>query len=101
MSEHNALDVEMELLRMRREHEERKAQRVQALTIDIDTRLSELWATAWEPDSPLEDLLRASEDAPTLFGHFLRAAYGRGYCDRSRELGESGELHRAHGYSAP
>jgi len=63
--------------------------RLERLEIDIDTRLRDLWDEAYRiPEWNLE-----------LVAAFMRAAYGKGYCDSLKE--ERGELLREHGYKVP
>lgn len=79
-----------------------KAERLQALEVDVDTRLADLWAMAWDEDTKIADALE-DEDVARAVGHMVRAAYGRGYCDALEEerQGRRGELATAHGYRAP
>lgn len=66
---------------------------MERVSIDIDTRLRELWALIWEICPP--------EDVSGKLGDFLRAAYARGYADAMNEVkeGRPGELARANGYT--
>lgn len=63
---------------------EQRATRVESLMVDVDMRLSELWAMTWVPDSVLEPLME--DDAMReAFGACLRSAYITGYRDALRE----------------
>jgi hypothetical protein len=69
----------------------RKHQRAQQLEIDIDMRLSKIWAEAVE---------MFEEESLQVVGAFMRAAYGAGYCDACREAedGEPQQMLIEHGY---
>lgn len=75
-------------------------ERVQRLEIDIDTRIMDLWATAYEEGSHIAPKLEADPELREMFGTFLRAAYGKGYTDALVEDadGRRSELQREHGY---
>jgi hypothetical protein len=77
------------------------SERLQALEVDIDTRLLNLWATALEPDGRLHKWLDDDEELREVLGAHLRAAYGKGYCDALLEdaNGRRSELSLAHGFS--
>jgi hypothetical protein len=64
--------------------------RTDLLQLDIDLRLSSLWA----------DALDIEEWDLESVGAFLRAAYGKGYWDALAEA-ERGELCKTHGYATP
>lgn len=64
--------------------------KIELLELDIDIRLSDLWretidVTDWDLES---------------VSAFMRAAYGRGYCDALTEA-VSGSLCHDHGYRVP
>lgn len=64
--------------------------RIDLLELDIDLRLADLWREAAEiGDWNLE-----------VVAAFIRAAYGKGYCDALTE-DEPGSLCHAHGYKVP
>jgi hypothetical protein len=63
----------------------------QRLSIDIDTRMADLWLEAWEWDDEW--------DLDSV-GLFMRLAYGLGYTDALTEP-SSATLHRTHGYRIP
>jgi len=69
----------------------RKNQRAQELEIDLDMRLSRIWAEAIE---------LFEEDSLETVGAFMRACYGAGYCDALYEArhGEPEKLLIEHGY---
>lgn len=68
----------------------RRPSRIDLLELDIDLRLTDLWHEASEiTDWNLE-----------VVGAFLRAAYGKGYCDSLTEE-SPGSLCAAHGYRVP
>lgn len=73
--------------------------RAERLAVDIDTRLSELWAIVWADEHPLSAVL-ANEDTRDSFAAALRAAYGQGYTDSLREVraGRPGALATDNGY---
>ena len=69
---------------------ERAPSRIELLELDIDTRLSDLWREALEiQDWNLE-----------VVAAFMRAAYGKGYCDALTE-DDPGSLCADHGYRVP
>jgi hypothetical protein len=64
--------------------------RIDLLELDIDLRLSDLWReTAEIPEWNLE-----------VVAAFMRAAYGKGYCDALTE-DAPGSLCHEHGYCIP
>lgn len=75
-----------------------KAERVERLKVDVDTRLTEVWGLYWRSRMPgvLED-----NDLSVQFGDAIRAAYALGYRDALSEArkGRQGELARANGYT--
>ncbi len=64
--------------------------RIELLELDIDLRLSDLWAEAAE----------VTEWNLEVVSAFMRAAYGKGYCDALTEE-SPGSLCRDHGYRIP
>jgi hypothetical protein len=68
----------------------RRPSRIELLELDIDLRLTDLWAEAAEVDEWSMDVVAA----------LMRAAYGKGYCDALTE-DEPGSLCRDHGYVVP
>ncbi len=64
--------------------------RIELLELDIDVRLADLWVEASEVGDWSLDVVAA----------FMRAAYGKGYCDALVE-DEPGSLCREHGYRMP
>ena len=64
--------------------------RIDLLELDIDVRLAELWREAGEIDDWNLDVVAA----------FMRAAYGKGYCDSLTEE-SPGSLCHEHGYRIP
>ena len=64
--------------------------RIELLELDIDLRLADLWLEACEIDEWSLEVVAA----------FLRAAYGKGYCDALTEA-QPGSLCRDHGYRIP
>lgn len=68
----------------------RRPSRIDLLELDIDLRLADLWREA-------NDI---SEWNLEVVGAFLRAAYGKGYCDALTE-DSPGELCSEHGYRVP
>jgi hypothetical protein len=64
--------------------------RIDLLELDIDLRLSDLWREAAEIEEWSLDVVAA----------FMRAAYGKGYCDALTE-DSPGSLCRDHGYRVP
>ena len=64
--------------------------RIDLLELDIDLRLTDLWREAMDVTDWNVDVIAA----------FMRAAYGKGYCDAlTEEL--PGALCEEHGYSVP
>jgi hypothetical protein len=68
----------------------RRPSRIDLLELDIDLRLADLWREA-------NDI---SEWNLEVVGAFLRAAYGKGYCDALTE-DSPGSLCAEHGYRVP
>jgi hypothetical protein len=68
----------------------KKPSRIELLELDIDLRLADLWREACEIDEWNLDVVSA----------FMRAAYGKGYCDALTEA-EPGSLCNDHGYKIP
>ena len=64
--------------------------RIELLELDIDLRLADLWSEASEVDNWTLDVVAA----------FLRAAYGKGYCEALTES-SPGSLCSDHGYRVP
>jgi hypothetical protein len=64
--------------------------RIDLLELDIDLRLAELWREA-------EDVTGWSLE---VVAAFMRAAYGKGYCDALTEE-SPGSLCHDHGYTIP
>ena len=64
--------------------------RIDLLELDIDLRLADLWREASEIDEWSLDVVAA----------FMRAAYGKGYCDALTE-DDPGSLCAEHGYRVP
>ena len=64
--------------------------RIELLELDIDLRLADLWGEACGVNEWNLDVVAA----------FLRAAYGKGYCDALTE-DAPGSLCRDHGYKIP
>lgn len=64
--------------------------RIELLELDIDLRLADLWREAEDVEEWNLEVVSA----------FLRAAYGKGYCDALTEEAP-GSLCRDHGYSVP
>ena len=64
--------------------------RIDLLELDIDLRLSDLWREAVD----------VSEWNLEVVAAFIRAAYGKGYCDALTEE-SPGELCVEHGYRMP
>ncbi len=68
----------------------REPSRIDLLELDIDLRISDLWREAVDvPEWNLE-----------VVAAFIRAAYGKGYCDALTEE-SPGELCMEHGYRLP
>jgi hypothetical protein len=68
----------------------RRPSRIDLLELDIDLRLTDLWREANE----------ISEWSLEVVGAFMRAAYGKGYCDALTE-DSPGSLCVEHGYRVP
>jgi hypothetical protein len=68
----------------------KRPSRIELLELDIDLRLSDLWAEVCE----------VSEWNLEVVAAFMRAAYGKGYCDALTE-DAPGALCRDHGYRIP
>jgi len=68
----------------------RRPTRIELLELDIDLRLADLWQEAAEVDNWSLDVVAA----------FLRAAYGKGYCEALTE-DSPGSLCADHGYRVP
>ena len=64
--------------------------RIDLLELDIDLRLADLWREAADVDDWNLDVVAA----------FMRAAYGKGYCDALTEEAP-GSLCEDHGYRIP
>ena len=64
--------------------------RIDLLELDIDLRLTDLWREAAEIEEWNLEVVSA----------FMRAAYGKGYCDALTE-DAPGSLCRDHGYRVP
>ncbi|MDX6503272.1 MAG: hypothetical protein QOE29_397 [Gaiellaceae bacterium] len=64
--------------------------RIELLELDIDVRLADLWREAGEIQEWSLDVVAA----------FMRAAYGKGYCDSLTE-DAPGSLCVEHGYRVP
>ena len=64
--------------------------RIDLLELDIDLRLTDLWREACD----------ISEWKLEVVAAFIRAAYGKGYCDALTE-DSPGSLCREHGYKIP
>ncbi len=68
----------------------KRPSRIDLLELDIDLRLSDLWREAAE----------VGEWSLEVTAAFMRAAYGKGYCDALTE-DAPGSLCRDHGYKIP
>ena len=68
----------------------RRPSRIELLELDIDVRLADLWAEAFDVDEWGLEVVSA----------LMRAAYGKGYCDALTE-DDPGSLCRDHGYTVP
>jgi hypothetical protein len=68
----------------------RRPSRIELLELDIDVRLADLWAEASDVEEWNLEVVAA----------FMRAAYGKGYCDALTE-DDPGMLCREHGYRIP
>ena len=64
--------------------------RIDLLELDIDLRLADLWREAAD----------VSEWSLEIMAAFIRAAYGKGYCDALTEE-SPGSLCADHGYRVP
>jgi hypothetical protein len=64
--------------------------KIELLELDIDLRLADLWREAGEVEEWTLEVVAA----------FLRAAYGKGYCDSLTEE-SPGTLCEEHGYQIP
>ena len=64
--------------------------RIDLLELDIDLRLADLWREAVDVDDWSLEIVAA----------FIRAAYGKGYCDALTEE-SPGSLCEDHGYCMP
>ena len=69
---------------------QRRPTRIDLLELDIDVRLADLWREA----------LDIGEWNLEVVGAFIRAAYGKGYCDALIEE-DTGSLCVEHGYRVP
>jgi hypothetical protein len=67
-----------------------KPSRIDLLELDIDLRLADLWREAVDVSDWSLDVVAA----------FIRAAYGKGYCDALTEE-NPGSLCHEHGYRVP
>ncbi len=69
-----------------------KPTRIDLLELDIDVRLAGLW----------KEVDKIDEWNLKTVATFIRAAYGKGYCDaRTEDEPDQGELCLEHGYRAP
>jgi hypothetical protein len=68
----------------------RRPSRIDLLELDIDLRLTDLWREAAD----------VSEWNLEVVAAFMRAAYGKGYCDALTEE-QPGSLCHEHGYRIP
>jgi hypothetical protein len=68
----------------------KRPSKIELLELDIDLRLADLWREAGEVDEWTLEVVAA----------FLRAAYGKGYCDALTEE-SPGALCEEHGYQIP
>jgi hypothetical protein len=68
----------------------KRPSRIDLLELDIDLRLADLWREASEVGEWKLDVVAA----------FMRAAYGKGYCDSLTEE-SPGVLCQEHGYRVP
>ena len=68
----------------------KRPSRIDLLELDIDLRLADLWREAYDVDDWNLDVVAA----------FIRAAYGKGYCDALTEE-QPGALCEEHGYRIP
>ncbi|MBA2358954.1 MAG: hypothetical protein H0V84_11060 [Actinobacteria bacterium] len=69
---------------------QKRPSRIDLLELDIDLRLADLWREACEIDEWNLEVVAA----------FIRAAYGKGYCDALTE-DSPGSLCAEHGYRVP
>lgn len=68
----------------------KRPSRIDLLELDIDLRLTDLWREAAD----------VSEWSLEIVAAFMRAAYGKGYCDALTE-DQPGSLCEEHGYRIP
>ena len=68
----------------------KRPSRIDLLELDIDLRLADLWREAYDIDEWNLEVVAA----------FMRAAYGKGYCDALVEE-SPGSLCQEHGYRVP
>jgi hypothetical protein len=68
----------------------KRPSRIDLLELDIDMRLMDLWREAGD----------VSEWSLEIVAAFMRAAYGKGYCDALTE-DQPGSLCEEHGYRIP
>jgi hypothetical protein len=68
----------------------KRPSRIDLLELDIDVRLADLWREADDVEEWNLDVVAA----------FMRAAYGKGYCDALTEE-SPGSLCEEHGYRVP
>lgn len=68
----------------------KRPSRIELLELDIDLRLADLWREA-------DDITEWNLE---IVAAFMRAAYGKGYCDALTEE-SPGELCHEHGYRVP
>jgi hypothetical protein len=68
----------------------KRPSRIDLLELDIDLRLADLWREADDVDDWNLEVVAA----------FIRAAYGKGYCDALTEE-QPGSLCEEHGYRVP
>ena len=68
----------------------KRPSRIDLLELDIDLRLADLWREAGDIDEWNIEIVAA----------FMRAAYGKGYCDALTE-DSPGSLCHEHGYRVP
>ena len=68
----------------------KRPSRIDLLELDIDLRLADLWREATEVGEWRLEVVAA----------FIRAAYGKGYCDALTEE-QPGSLCHEHGYRVP
>ncbi len=71
-------------------HMANRPSRIELLELDIDLRLSDLWREACD----------VTEWNLEVVGAFMRAAFGKGYCDALTE-DTPGALCEEHGYRVP